>query len=111
MTENLPETHEQKSPNPRWIIPHHGNVCCEGVQIDPEINPRGRKSVHAARVISCTIDMIHPNRIGTQLPHESCVSLTLRRVDQWIIFNQLIRNTLSHSISTYPAETRVSAYL
>lgn len=69
------------------------NVSAKGVHVDEEIDAGVGKGLHAAVVVRGSVNMIHPDRIGTKLLHEAGVQLALVAVDEGVLRPELVRNT------------------
>lgn len=74
------------------------DLCVKSVEIDEQVDACICQNFHAAVMIGMGIDMVDANGIGPQLGHELNVAIALFRVDEWIIRNELIRDTCDKSI-------------
>lgn len=75
------------------------DLSVKSVEINEQVDAGICQSFHAAVMIGMGIDMVDANGVGSQLGHEFNVASALFRVDEWIIRNELIRDTCNKRIS------------
>lgn len=63
-----------------------------GVHIHEEVYASLREDIHASIMVSRGVDMVHADRISTQLLHQGCVELALLGIDKRIVLSELIGN-------------------
>jgi hypothetical protein len=64
----------------------------KGIEIQPDINARVGKRLHTRIVIALGIDVVDANRVGANRLHELGVEGALRRSDERVIGDKLIRD-------------------
>jgi hypothetical protein len=82
---------------------HGSDVGIKSVQVDEEVDASISECLHAAIMVGIGIDMIHAQGVGAELLHQLDISLALLRVDERILWAELIRDTcimarLEHAI-------------
>jgi hypothetical protein len=66
----------------------------ESVQVEPDVNASIGKSLHAGVMLGFWINVVNTDRVGTQSLHEVGITCALVVVDEWIVWQELVGNTL-----------------
>ena len=69
------------------------------VEVQPEVDAGGGKGLHAGRVVTVRVHVVHANAVGANRLHQLGIEGALLAVGERIVGRQLVRNAYSTSVS------------
>lgn len=63
------------------------------IEIDEQVDTSISKDLHTVGMVRGLVDVVDANGVGTQLSHQRSIKLALCRVEERIVFAQLVSNT------------------